>query len=75
VEKLLKLYNAVAGNKNAGFRFEVYHSDAMDWCITIYSKDGERITDITNSEMKPAFSKAYNDLKNWLEENGEYKNG
>ena len=62
MEKLLKLYNAVLKQERR-LRFKVYHSDAMDWCITIYSKDGERITDITNSEMKPAFSKAYNDLK------------
>lgn len=70
MDKLFKLYNSIALKK--GFRLEVYHSEAMNWCVTIHSNSGEKITDIENSEMEPAFMKAYKDLKNWLKENGEH---
>ena len=40
MDKLFKLYNSIALKK--GFRLEVYHSETMNWCVTIHSNSGEK---------------------------------
>lgn len=73
MQDLFKLYDTVASFNN-GLRLEIYHSDAMNWCVTIHSNDGRKIADIENSERTSAFSKAYEELRNWAIKNGDIIN-
>ncbi len=54
------------------FKLEIYYSDIMDWCITIY-QNGDRIIGVQDCDKEFVFAKAHVKLKEWMVNNlGSY---
>lgn len=66
MQDFLSFFNDIA--KKYHFNLEIYYSETMDWCISIYKKDC--IDNITQDcDMELCFAKAQAKLKEWLSEN------
>lgn len=56
-----------------GLRMEVYHSNIVDWRITIDHRTMGTIVDVQHCDYQYVFAKAQVNLKEWLSEhNGGY---
>lgn len=67
----IQLFNSELERRQ--MHLEIYYSKVMDWCIKVYLKNygtEEIITDVQHPIAEEAFSIAYQDLFNWINEKG-----
>ncbi|OMF70493.1 hypothetical protein [Paenibacillus glucanolyticus] len=65
--ELFELYDRHA--TRLGLKIEMYHSNIVDWRITIENPNGELIVNVQHCDYKYVLAKAEVGLKEWLSEN------
>lgn len=64
-----EVYNRHASR--LGLKMELYHSNIVDWRITIENPQGELIVNVQHCDYKYVLAKAEVELKDWLSEHND----
>ncbi|KAF6620515.1 hypothetical protein HFE03_07640 [Paenibacillus sp. EKM102P] len=77
MEEFIKFYDSIK-KYHKSWTLEVYHSDVLDWCISVgyrigHPWHGRTIIHVQSNDIELAFAKAQVELKEWLlEKDGGY---
>lgn len=66
---LMEVYDRHASR--LGLKMELYHSNIVDWRITIERRNGELIVNVQHCDYKYVLAKAEVELKDWLSEHND----